>query len=65
MTVVIAKCEFTYIQLAKSITKACADAHACTLGSMNSPSPRSSETTSRAFSNASPARLSTRPRTSR
>ena len=39
MTVVIAKCEFTYIQLAKSAMTACASAQAFTLGSKKRPSP--------------------------
>jgi hypothetical protein len=62
---VIAKCEFTYSQLVASLSSACPDTQACTLGSMNRPRPRSMSITARALSNASPARPSTIPRTSR
>ena len=65
MIVVIAKCEFTYIQLAASPMNACASAQAFTLGSKKRPSPFSMWITSRALSNASAARPSTSPRTRR
>jgi hypothetical protein len=65
VSVVITKCELRYIQLAESMTTECVVAHACTAGSTNSPRSRSTAITCRAFSNASPARVSTRPRARR
>ena len=62
MSVVITKCEFTYIQLAASITKAWPAAQACTAGSKKSPRSCSMWITERALSNASAARESTSPR---
>ena len=65
VSVVIVKCELTYIQLEASITQAVLDAHACTAGSTNRCSDRSAPMISRAFPNACAARPSTTPRTIR
>ena len=63
--VVTTKCEFTYIQLAPVRIQSWLRAHACSPGSKKSPSVRSRSTRLRAFSNASPAWPSTKPRTRR
>ena len=65
VTVVIAKCEFTYIQLAASMTMLVLCAQAWIAGSTNSPTPCSIRITSRAFWNASATLPSVAPRTSR
>ena len=65
VTVVIVKCELTYIQLAPSISQSLPSAQACTAGSMNRPSARSSPISSRALSNASATLPSVIPRTIR
>ena len=59
------KCEFTYIQLAQVSSHSSPRAQACRPGSKKSPSERSKSTSVRAFSNASPAWPSTKPRTMR
>ena len=61
----IAKCEFTYIQLAASAIQPLASAQRFTAGSTNRPSERSAPTMWRAFSNASIVRSEICPRTSR
>ena len=61
----IVKCVLTYIQLAPSITQSVPFAHACTAGSTNRPSPRSSPISSRALPYASATLPSVIPRTIR
>ena len=65
VSVVIVKCELTYIQLAASMIHDEPAAQAWIAGSTNRPMPCSSRISSRAFSNAAAARPSVSPRTSR